>query len=106
TEKYSSFAELLKQSGCSYQQLIDNDELIVYLLKQTARKLSQVRKQHQNAGGLIVAASVDHAHKIAMLLERHLNQRACIATYMEDDAHSNIDTFRNSTQSWIISVGM
>src|SRR5690606_32590873 len=26
TEKYSSFAELLKQSGCSYQQLIDNDE--------------------------------------------------------------------------------
>lgn len=106
TEKYSSFATLLKLSGCSYQQLIDNDELIVYLLKQAAKKLQQIRKQHQTAGGLIVAASVDHAHKIAVLLERHLGQRACIATYMEEDAHSTIDTFRNTAQPWIISVGM
>jgi superfamily II DNA or RNA helicase len=68
--------------------------------------LIQIRKQHQNAGGLIVAASVDHAYKIATLLERHLGQRACVATYMDEDAHGNIHTFRNSTQPWIISVGM
>lgn len=106
TDRYSSFADLLKQSDCSYQQLIDNDALIVYLLKQSAKKLSQVRKQHPTAGGLIVAASVDHAHKIAVLLERHLGQRACIATYLEDDAHAVIDAFRNNTAPWIISVGM
>ena len=106
TEKYSSFAELLKQSDCSYQQLIDNDALIVYLLKQSSKKLMQIRKQHQNAGGLIVAASVDHAYKIAMLLERHLGQRACVATYLDEDAHGTINSFRNSAQPWIISVGM
>ena len=106
TEKYTSFAELLKLSDCTYQQLIDNDELIVYLLKQSSKKLSQVRKQHRDAGGLIVAASVDHAHKIAVLLERHLGQRACIATYLEEDAHGTINTFRDNAQAWIISVGM
>lgn len=106
TEKYASFAELLKLSDCSYQQLIDNDALIVYLLKQSSKKLMQLRKQHQNAGGLIVAASVDHAYKIATLLERHLGQRACVATYLDEDAHGNIHTYRNSTQPWIISVGM
>ncbi|EJO5753574.1 DEAD/DEAH box helicase family protein [Salmonella enterica] len=106
TDKYSSFAELLKLSDCSYQQLIDNDALIVYMLKQSAKKLMQLRKQHLNAGGLIVAASVDHAYKIATLLERHLGQRACVATYMDEDAHGIINTFRNSTQPWIISVGM
>lgn len=106
TDRYSSFADLLKQSDCSYQQLIDNDALIVYLLKQSAKKLSQVRKQHPTAGGLIVAASVDHAHKIAVLLERHLGLRACIATYLEDDAHAVINAFRNNTDPWIISVGM
>ena len=106
TEKYASSAELLKLSDCSYQQLIDNDALIVYLLKQSSRKLMQIRKQHCDAGGLIVAASVDHAYKIATLLERHLGQRACIATYLDEDAHGNIHTFRNNTQPWIISVGM
>lgn len=106
TEKYASFAELLKLSDCSYQQLIDNDALIVYLLKQSSKKLMQIRKQHCDAGGLIVAASVDHAYKIATLLERHMGQRACIATYLDEDAHGNIHTFRNNTQPWIISVGM
>jgi superfamily II DNA or RNA helicase len=106
TEKYSSFAELLRLSDCSYQQLIDNDALIVYLLKQSSKKLMQIRKQHQNAGGLIVAASVDHAYKIATLLERHLGQRACVATYLDEDAHGTINSFRISTQPWIVSVGM
>lgn len=106
TEKYSSIAELLARARCSYQQLIDNDELILYLLKQSAKKLSQVRQVQSNAGGLIVAASVDHAHKIASLLERDLGQRAVIATYIEDDAHRIIDTFRHDNKPWIISVGM
>jgi superfamily II DNA or RNA helicase len=106
TDKYTSFAELLKLSSCTYQQLIDNEELIIYLLVQLSKKLAQVRKQHFNAGGLIVAASVDHAQRIAVLLERHLGQRACIATYLHDDAHYVIDAFRKNAQPWIISVGM
>jgi len=67
TEQYSSIRELLETSRCSYQQLIDNDDLIIYLLQQSSKKLRQIRKQHPSAAGLIVAASVEHAYKIADL---------------------------------------
>lgn len=106
TEKYSSFSELLTKGRCSYQLLLENDELIIYLLKQSVKQLTQIRKTHPNAGGLIVAASVDHAHKVASLLDRHFGQRASIATYLEDNAQHTINTFRDNDQSWIISVGM
>lgn len=101
-----SFAELLKLSNCSYQQIIDNEDLIVYLLKQSSKKLTQIRKHHVNARGLIVAASVEHAHKIASILQQHLEESARIATYMEDNAQHTINVFKNSVESWIISVGM
>lgn len=106
TERFSSFAELLGKARCSYQQLIDTESLIVYLLKQSSKKLMHLRKQHSNAGGLIVAASVEHAHKIANLLESHLGQHAYVATYLDDGAQQTITKFRNGTQPWIISVGM
>jgi len=105
-ESYSSISELLKKSRCPYHSVIDNDELIIYILKQSAKKLTQLRRHYPRAGGLIVAASVEHAHKISALLERHLNERASVATYMEEDALSVINRFKESSQPWIISVGM
>lgn len=105
-ERYSSFRELLQASICSYQELLENDRLIVYLLQQASQKLHAIRKRHASAGGLIVAASVEHAHKIQSLLQSRLGEQACIATYMEDDAQATINEFRNGHQKWIISVGM
>jgi len=105
-EEYYSIRELLEGSRCSYQQLIDNDDLIIYLLKQSAKKLTQLRKQRPDAGGLIVAASVEHAYKIADLLLRHQGVQPHIATYAEEDAQGIIQRFRENTDPWIISVGM
>lgn len=106
TEEYHSIRELLEGSRCSYQQLIDNDDLIIYLLQQSSKKLRQIRKQHPDAGGLIVAASVEHAYKIADLLQRHQGIQPHIATYAEEDAQGVIQRFRENADPWIISVGM
>jgi superfamily II DNA or RNA helicase len=103
---FRSFAELLKHPRCSYQQLINNEDLIIYLLKQSVKKLRSLRKDHANAGGLIVAASVEHAYKIADILQRHLGETAVIATYMGDDPQATITAFRAGNDPWIISVGM
>lgn len=100
------FKELLESSKCTYQQLLENDTLIIYLLKQSSEKLRAIRKRHPVAGGLIVAASVEHAHKIQSLFEAHVGESAVIATYMEEDAQAVINEFRAGTQKWIISVGM
>ena len=103
---FRSFAELLKHPNCSYQQLINNEDLISYLLKQSVRKLRALRKEHANAGGLIVAASVEHAYKIADILQRCVGETAVIATYMGDDPQGTITAFRAGNDPWIISVGM
>lgn len=103
---FTSFAGLLKQSDCSYRQLIDNEALITYLLKQSAKKLRSLRKHQSDAGGLIVAASVEHAYKIVDIFKRVVGETAVIATYMEEDPQATITAFRASSEPWIISVGM
>jgi superfamily II DNA or RNA helicase len=105
-ERFSSFGEMLKQSSCSYQQLLTNPILITHMVKLTSRKLKQVREQHANAGALIVAASVEHAHQIADIVRRETGDEVHLATYVHDDAQETITTFRETTDKWIISVGM
>lgn len=105
-ERFSSFGELLGKSKCTYQQVIDNTVLITYLLKITAKKLNQERHQYADAAALMVAASVEHALKIADLLYKEIGERAHIATYMHEDAQAVISNFRDSREKWIISVGM
>ncbi len=105
-EKYNSFTDLLKKSNCTYQQLLENSALISYLIKSTAKKLNQVREKHREAGALIVAASVEHAFKIADILKSETGDHAYIVTYMHDDAQNTISRFREANDKWIISVGM
>lgn len=106
TREYRSFSELLEQTECSYQQIIENDDLISYTLKQASVKLDRIRQTVANAGGLIVAASVSHARKIKSILQYELGEHASIATYQENDALSVIKNFKYSKDKWIISVGM
>ena len=103
---YSSFDELLMQSDCSYQNILDNETLITEILRRAGRKLDSLRKRAPNAGGLIVATSVSHARKIAYLLQMQLNETSEIVTYADENPLSTIHEFRKGTSKWIISVGM
>jgi len=105
-DHYRSFGELLKSSKCSYQQLLENTALIEYLLKYSGRQLDAVRKSSPNAGGLIVAASVEHAIHIANILEARFGEVPAVVTYLHDDSQQIIQQFRNTNSKWIISVGM
>lgn len=104
--EFSSFGEMLNKEKISYQDLVENDELLAYLLKQADQRLNHIRNAFPNAGGLIVASSVTHARKIHRLLSSNLNEQADIATYLEKDAATVIQRYKNTTRKWIISVGM
>ena len=104
--KYSSFGDLLRESKCSYQQLIENEDLISYIINKSSKRLLTIRKQFPNAGGLIVAASVEHANKIAGILHQRTGEKAYIATYREENPLSIINTFKYNSEKWIVSVGM
>lgn len=106
SRQFSSIKMVLEESHCAYQQLLEHDALIGYIVQKANKKLDELRKAVPNAGGLIVAASVAHAHQISRLLKKTLNENALIATYCEDDATHVIRQFKVGTQKWIISVGM
>lgn len=106
SSNYSSFGQLLKDSKCSYQQLIEHDELIAYLIGKSTDKLNTIRKQIPNAGGLIVAASVEHANKIVRILEDRFSEKAYVATYRVEDPQQTINEFKHNSEKWIVAVGM
>ncbi|EKF9063219.1 DEAD/DEAH box helicase family protein [Vibrio cholerae] len=105
-QSFSSIAELLKETKTTYQSIIHNDDSIEYLLDLGCRKLSQIRMETPNAGGLVVAASVQHAKKIRQLLLTKFKQSASIVTYLHDEPLSEIDAYRTGSTQWIVSVGM
>jgi superfamily II DNA or RNA helicase len=106
TSKFDSFNNLLCNSNCSYQSLIESEALIRYMLEKANKRLNLLREVEPNSGGLIVAASTQHARVIYSILKRYLNDDASIVTYLEPDSVSLIKKYKYGNSKWIISVGM
>jgi superfamily II DNA or RNA helicase len=98
--------DLLKSSRCTYQQLLENLTLIRYLVEQSHKALKTLRRVQPNAGGLIVAASVEHAVLIATILESICGESPTVVTYLHDESQQAIQHFRDGQTRWIVSVGM
>ena len=103
---FASILDCLKQSDVSYHNVIHNEDAMNYILSNGCQKLAQIRKESPNAGGLVVAASINHAKDIQKRLVEHFNQSACIVTYHNDNPLNEIESFRHSNIQWIVSVGM
>jgi superfamily II DNA or RNA helicase len=105
-KKYASILEMLKQSNASYRSVIQNESAMTHLLELGVNKLNEIRRSSTEAGGLIVAASVQHAKTIQSLLIHHFGQSASIVTYQHENPLEEIEIFRHSNTQWIVSVGM
>tara|TARA_R110002072_G_scaffold303068_1_gene492521 strand:- start:5332 stop:6750 length:1419 start_codon:yes stop_codon:yes gene_type:complete len=103
---FGSFSELLEETPCRYQKIVENKTVIRHIISQANTKLIEIRKQNPSAGGLVVATSVGHATNILSILQNELNVSAVIATYREDEPTTIIQDFKKSSISWIVSVGM
>jgi superfamily II DNA or RNA helicase len=77
-----------------------------YLLGLGCNKLASIRLESPNAGGLVVAASVQHAKTIQKILVTQFHQSAAIVTYRHDEPLSEINAYRHGNTEWIVSVGM
>lgn len=106
TKTFTSFKCLLSQSIIPYQEIIENDAVIKFVISSAHKKLSKIRLHNPDAAGLVVASSVDHANKIAMLMKTSFNEDSIVVTYRENDPTSIIRNFRHANSKWIISVGM
>ncbi|CAE6879619.1 Type III restriction enzyme [Vibrio sp. B1FIG11] len=105
-ESFSSILEMLKQTKTSYQSVIHNQEAMEYLLGLGCNKLAELRSQSPNAGGLVVASSVQHAQTIQKILSQKYSQSVSIVTYRHEEPLAEIERYRQSDAQWIVSVGM
>lgn len=105
-ESFSSILEMLKQTKTSYQSVIHNQEAMEYLLGLGCKKLTKIRTQSPGAGGLVVAASVQHAKSIQKILVQKYDQTVSIVTYRHEEPLTEIERYRQSDVQWIVSVGM
>ena len=105
-ESFSSILEMLKQTKTSYQSVIHNQDAMEYLLGLSCKKLAEIRTQSPNAGGLVVASSVQHAQTIQKMLSQKYSQSVSIVTYRHEDPLAEIERYRQSGAQWIVSVGM
>ncbi|WP_299018276.1 DEAD/DEAH box helicase family protein [uncultured Photobacterium sp.] len=103
---FESFSDLLRNSSTPYLSVISHHVAMKYVLGLGCNKLSQIRCHNSEAGGLIVAASVEHARQIQQMLIQDFNQTAVIVTYRDDEPLRKIDNYRHSSTQWIVSVGM
>jgi len=106
TKTFTSFKCLLSQSIIPYQEIIENEKVIKYIISSAQKKLTSIRTNNSDAAGLIVASSVEHARQISTLMKAYLNEDTVVVTYRENEPTSIIQQFRHAQTKWIISVGM
>ncbi len=103
---FNSLNDLLSHSNINYQDVITNDMAMKHVLNLAISRLESIRKDNADAGGLIVAASVQHAMLIMHILKSVFNQSAVLVSYKDPRAAKTIEHFRTNSIQWIVSVGM
>jgi superfamily II DNA or RNA helicase len=76
------------------------------VLRAAHERLTEIRRTHPEAGGLVIATDQDHARGIADVLEWRLGVRAEIATSDDGGASERISRFAHSDRPWLVAVRM
>ncbi|RFS79069.1 diguanylate cyclase [Leclercia adecarboxylata] len=103
---FKNLEDLLSHSDITYQDVITNELAIKHILSLAISRLKLIREDNPEAGGLIVASSVQHALLIMHILKNVFNQSVVLVTYKDPRAPQTIEQFRTNSIEWIVSVGM
>jgi superfamily II DNA or RNA helicase len=85
TKIFNSFKSLIMESVVPYQEIIENEAVIKYVISSAQKKLASIRRKNSDAAGLIVASSVDHARQISTLMKTCFNEDTVVVTYRESE---------------------
>ena len=86
-------------------ELGDDSGIGQQLLLRAQRKLKQVRMQHPNAAGLVIARDIDHAQAITTLLEED-GHRVDLVHSQESGAAERLNNFQKGSAQWLVSIDM
>jgi superfamily II DNA or RNA helicase len=81
-------------------------EWIPAVLRSADRRLSEVREQVPDAGGLVIATDQTAARAYAAILAQVTGEQPTVVLSDESEASSRIEAFANSTSRWMVAVRM
>jgi len=82
-------------------------EWITEVLRDADRRLGDLRAgEHPGAGGLVIAADMEHADRLAGRMERVTGARPPVVTSDDPHASARIAAFAASREPWLVSVLM
>ena len=105
TQSFKSIESLLAESRIGYSAVLRNHEALKYLVGTACERLQKVRQLVPDAAGLVVTSSVGHAEQVAGVL-RARGESVVVVNYQTANAQGLIKRFRNSSEHWIVSIGM
>lgn len=76
------------------------------MVEWASAKLDDLRHRMSNAGGLVIAPSIDMAEYMAALIERMEGEKPALVHSQLPNVEGKIDGFRHTSKRWIVSVGM
>ena len=105
-QTYKSIQLALESYEVTYQNIVETPSIIEFCLKQSLSQLVKIKRKNPLAAGLVVATSVEHAHKISDILNSKFSCSVTIVTYHNNDSAEIISNFQHSTTDWLVAVGM
>ncbi|MFD2673937.1 DEAD/DEAH box helicase [Gulosibacter bifidus] len=81
-------------------------EWMQQVLRAADRRLSEVRQDVPDAGGLVIATDHESARGYAALLEHITGTRPALILSDDKGASARIDSFSDSTERWMVAVRM
>jgi superfamily II DNA or RNA helicase len=76
------------------------------MLEYASDKLTELRYRMPNAGGLVIAPSIEVAKYMARLIEIIEGEKPTLVHSQESGVESKIKAFKNTDKRWIVSVAM
>ena len=86
-------------------RLGDSSSIALRLLLNARRRLEVVRRQHPQAGGLVVARDIAHARRLCGLLEEE-GDRVLLVHSQDPQAAEHMQAFKGGEADWLVSIDM
>ncbi|HEY6961283.1 MAG TPA: DEAD/DEAH box helicase [Gaiellaceae bacterium] len=81
-------------------------EWLPTVLRSAHTRLTDVRREQPNAGGLVIAIDQEHARGIAAILKARFGVTARVVTSDDPQASAGIASFAASSEPWLVAVRM
>ncbi|PQJ42864.1 diguanylate cyclase [Vibrio campbellii] len=104
---YNTIDELLNEGDVTYALILKDQQALLHLIGEAVSRLISIQAENPNAGGLIVASSIQEANKIDSILTNSYAQSSVVVSYRDTSSHEKIKEFKEAhSKNWIVSVGM